>query len=669
MNKLLGYLPFHFLCFLVLGILIQYYFRIWDFSLQILFFSLLGSLILLFFLRRRRGFELGLLVFFFFTGVTSVVLGDDRNFDSYFDKHICPNSIQTFVIRKVLQSGGNFDTYEANVHKVNNVRTTGKVRIYVKKDSIEIKLRVGQIVCAKSAFVPITAPLNPNQFDYRNYLSKQGIHWQVFLKTKELVILKEFQISLASIAYSIRSAIQQSLLKSGFKENEYAIMNALLLGQRKDISQDLVEDYTRAGAIHILAVSGLHVGIILFMFNFLLKPLEIFKNGKLIRIILMIVFLWLFALIAGLSASVVRAVTMFSAVAIGQVISRKNSIYNSLILSMFFLLLLKPMFLFDVGFQLSYLAVFGIVWIQPKLYAMWNPKWRIIDFYWKLSTVSMAAQCVVLPLSLYYFHQFPGLFMLSNLVIIPFLGVILFVGIISMVLSIFNLLPDIIMQAYSQTISVLNRFVRWISEQESWLFTEIPFSFEMVLGSYLILFLGFRFMDKVKSNRMILLLCSIALFQLIAGYFQWSLASKNQFIVFHKSGYSVIGERYGGDISFSYDIEDEKFEKDRLVTSYKIGFRVHMNNQIPRYFEYRDTSILIIDSKAVYPKRKIGSLVIILKDSPKINLERLLKDHRPFQVVADGSNYRNFVAKWELTCHKLKTPFWHTGQKGAYILK
>ena len=156
-------------------------------------------------------------------------------------------------------------------------------------------------------------------------------------------------------------------------------MNALLLGQRQDISKELTANYSKAGAIHILAVSGLHVGIILWMLSFVLKPLERFKKGKVIKLVLVVLFLWFFAVLAGMSASVTRAVTMFSAIAIGQFFNKRNAIEQSLIFSMFLLLLLKPLFLFDVGFQLSYLAVFGIIWVQPVFYQLWKPKYYIID--------------------------------------------------------------------------------------------------------------------------------------------------------------------------------------------------------------------------------------------------------------------------------------------------
>ena len=163
----------------------------------------------------------------------------------------------------------------------------------------------------------------------------------------------------------------------------------------------------------------MHVGIILLILSWFLKPLERLRFGKTAKTIFIIIFLWCFAFIAGLSASVVRAVTMFTFLAVGLYFGKKRVVAYSLISSLFFLLIVKPMFLFDVGFQLSYLAVFGIIWVQPKLYQVWKPKNKVLDTIWQLFTVSIAAQVGILPLSLFYFHQFPVLFFVSNLVIIP----------------------------------------------------------------------------------------------------------------------------------------------------------------------------------------------------------------------------------------------------------
>jgi competence protein ComEC len=161
-------------------------------------------------------------------------------------------------------------------------------------------------------------------------------------------------------------------------------------------------------------VSGLHIGLILLFVTFVLKPIPNNKKGSVLKLIITLSSLWLFGILAGLAPSVVRSVTMFSFVAIGQHLRRSVNIYHTLLVSILLILLVQPSFLFDVGFQLSYLALFFILWFQPLLSRLWKPKNKISNYFWDILSVSFAAQIGTIPLSLYYFHQFPGLFFITN---------------------------------------------------------------------------------------------------------------------------------------------------------------------------------------------------------------------------------------------------------------
>ena len=179
------------------------------------------------------------------------------------------------------------------------------------------------------------------------------------------------------------------------------MVSALILGQQQDISKEILNDYQYAGAIHILSVSGLHVGFILLFLTFLLKPIPKNKLGNTIRLIIIIICLWGFAILAGLSPSVIRSVTMFSFVAVGMYLKRSTNIFHTLLVSMFLILFFQPSFLFDVGFQLSYLSLFFILWLQPLLSNIWTPKNKIVNYFWDILTVSFAAQIGAFPLSIF----------------------------------------------------------------------------------------------------------------------------------------------------------------------------------------------------------------------------------------------------------------------------
>ncbi|MDA9253888.1 ComEC family competence protein [Flavobacteriaceae bacterium] len=670
MKKLLGYLPFHFLLFLIAGICCQYYTDFWNFGIVRFFCILLFLGFIGYLFRKTVLFIFISWLSFFLIGILLIYRGDATKNYNYFEKHLTNTSNATLAIDKVLKPGNYHYKYIAEVLQIDHQKTTGRVLINIEKDSVASFFKIGDRILIKNKFVAIKESLNPHQFNYKNYLAKQGIHQQVYATKQELLLLDQTSTSFLEFIAAFRLKIQQSLQQYDFSEDELAIMNALLLGQRQDISKELTANYSKAGAIHILAVSGLHVGIILWMLSFVLKPLERYKKGKVIKLVLVLLFLWFFAVLAGMSASVTRAVTMFSAIAIGQFFNKRNAIEQSLIFSMFLLLLLKPLFLFDVGFQLSYLAVFGIIWVQPVFYQLWKPKYYIIDKGWQLITVSTAAQLGVLPISLFYFHQFPGLFFLSNLLIIPFLGVILVTGIIVLGLSYLTILPVFLVDIYSGIISILNRLVAFIARQEAFLFSDISFSFIKMFFSYLVIIACFQFFLKRNAKRCLFFLSSVLIFQFVFFYEKYHIEKNNEFIVFHKSRNSIVGIRTGSFLEVYNDM-DSLVTKQNLLKNYKVGENILYQNyqKLPNLLQLNKQIVLFIDTAGVYNLIDLHQPIVLLHQSPKINLERLINRLQPTIIIADGSNYKSYVRLWKATCLKLQIPFWSTNEQGAYIKK
>jgi len=671
MKRLLNYLPFHFVVFLFLGIYAQFNHQFWKFGFLKLLILVAIISVFLVFLKHKKIITLLSFILFYLIGISVVYFNNDVHYKSYYQNYIGENSIVILKVDKVLKSGLFNDKYTVSIVQVDSVKTRGKVLLNITKDSLVKPLNVDELLYVKPSFQELNAPLNPHQFNYKNYLVKQGIQQQLFLVNEQFKRLGSQGFSLQGISAKFRNLVQESLKKHNFKPDELAVVNALLLGQRQDISKQLIADYSSAGAIHILAVSGLHVGIILLILNWLFKPLERLNKGRFIKTVLVVLFLWMFAFVAGLSASVVRAVTMFAFLAIGLSFRRKNIIEFSLIASMFFLLVIKPMFLFDVGFQLSYLAVFGIIWVQPILYKFWNPKLKIVDKFWQLLTVSFAAQAGILPLSLYYFHQFPGLFWMSNLIIIPFLGAILIGGIVIIFLSLIGFLPQFLATIFGFVIAQMNNFVHWVSLQEQFLFKDISLSFLMMIASYVFIILLVRFLMDRSLKKMIYFLISIVIFQSVFVFETYQNKSKKGFIVFHKSRSSVLGIRAGKDFLVYHNLDSLDIKKSNLITSYKIGENVHQHfkTQETAIFKFKNEHILLIDSLGVYQLNNLINPIIVLQYSPKINLERLIITMQPKQIIADGSNFKSYVSRWKIVCKKEKIPFHYTGKNGAYMMK
>ena len=664
---------------LSLGIVIGHFFKIPIKSSLVLTFILFSILTIIFFVSRNQlkktiWFGCIVLLTTICLGISVYNIHNQENFKHHYSNHISTsNNSETFItfrISEKLKPTRFHNKYIIDILKVDDNTVIGNSLLNVEIDSTQPHYKVDDIYITSSSFKELTQPLNPNQFNYKSYLEKQYVYHQIFATNTSLLKLSSNRHTIFGYADQLRETINEKLKQYRFKPDELAIINALLLGQRQDISEEIYNSYIRAGAIHILAVSGLHVGIVLFLLNFSFKPIEYIRNGKVIKVIIILLILWGFAIVAGLSASVTRAVTMFSIVGIAMHWKRPTNVYNTLGISMFLLLLFKPMFLFDVGFQLSYLAVLSIVIIQPLLYKLWKPTLKPIDFMWNIFTVTLAAQVGVVPISLYYFHQFPSLFFISNLAIIPFLGIILAYGIIVIFLALLNLLPEFAATIYGQIISSMNTVVNWVSIQERFLFQNISISLFQVYASYLIIITIVNFYKHKSFSSLRLMLISILLFQ---GSFIYNsyLNSNNEFIIFHKSRFTLLCKKTNRNLMIYHNIDNTVMTNDHVIKNFKIGnfiTKIEEDN-IGSIYLTHNKKLLVIDSLGVYNIKTFKPNYVLLRNSPKINLNRLIDSIHPELIIADGSNYKSYVARWETICKKQKLPFHSTSEKGAFTIR
>ncbi len=339
------------------------------------------------------------------------------------------------VVQYDLQKPNSFE----NLLELKSVKTSagwsdasGKVLVY---HQIGTPLIPGQILLVHKAPEVIPGPKNPNEFDYRDFLARKGIFHRQFIG-KEVSVIQSAQSS--DFRYFLDHLRQKMVLMLEAKipdPKSRQVALALLLGQKQNLDPAIREAYSETGVMHILAVSGLHVGIIYAIFLFLMKVIRLKKHQTKYYLLAVIGIIWLYAFLTGLSPSVLRAATMFSLITLGQMRERKPSIYNVLAFSAMLLITVNPDVIFDVGFQLSYLAVAGIVLIQPMILNWWLPSSKVGEYFWQMTSVSIAAQMVTFPLSVYYFHVFPTYFLIANLFVIPISFLTMQVGVPLMILG------------------------------------------------------------------------------------------------------------------------------------------------------------------------------------------------------------------------------------------
>lgn len=335
----------------------------------------------------------------------------------------------------------------------------GEIVVYHQADSL---LRPGQVVLLSGSPIPIAPAANPGQFDYRAFMLMQGVSHTHFAG-KNIGILGEVKSQpILDFFSSVRRAMLGQIENHISEPSSAQIAKALLLGYKKQMDPEISQAYSATGAMHILAVSGLHVGIIYGFFFLFVKPYRLKSRARVAYLSLIILMIWSYACITGLSPSVLRAATMFTFVAFAQMQSRSPSIFNPIALSAMILLIFDPFLLYAVGFQLSYLALLGILLIQPLLVRIWLPPYRWLEYCWQISTVGIAAQIATFPISAYYFHQFPSYFILSNLVAIPAAFLIMAVGIPFLLFSSVPILSTVLAWMTDWLIRAMNFLIFWM---------------------------------------------------------------------------------------------------------------------------------------------------------------------------------------------------------------
>jgi len=499
-------------------------------------------------------------------------------------------------------------------------------------------------------------------------MQKQGVLHQVKLNNNYIQTGTVYTFNY--YVGSLREKLINSFSIHNYSPQIQNTLNALLLGQRQDLDSETNSAYRDAGVLHILAISGLHFALLFYVLIYLLKPLNRLKQkGKLIRLVAVLSLLWGFAFVTGLSASVVRSVVMFSFICFGQYINRDTNIYNSLFVSMLLLLVAEPDFLFDAGFQLSYLAVFAIVWFQPFYSKLKASKYRAVNYFSDTTLVSIAAQVGVLPLSLYYFNRFPLLFLVANSIVIPLSSIVLLLGLFVLALNfIWTDAALLFGKLLGFLVQVMNNFIAWIASFESFVIKDIPFTLLLTISLYIVIILSALWIYKKNYIRTISVLISVVLFQCIYIYSSWQAKNSNELVVFHKYKSSIITIKDHKKMTVMST--DSIAAQDYNVSSYsKANFNLVIKSApLKNVVWYKNNKILIVDENIAF-KERINPDILLLINSPKVNLERLIDELHPSKIIADGTNYQSSIRQWKATCLKTKIPFHATAEKGFYSIR
>lgn len=486
-----------------------------------------------------------------------------------------------FVIEANKNASAAFNKYVAFAYDSAGFRT--KVLLYVGKNHA-LECLPSDTLFAYCQLQPTEAPKNPYQFDYQNYLSLQEIHATALLGKNTAIEKRPFVgFSVFEYTQAIRDYCFEVFDKFQFSQSDQALLAALLLGDKSELSDETIQQFSSAGAMHVLAVSGLHVGIFYLVIQFLLSFLGESTTARITRVLVQLAFLWGYALLTGLTPSVTRSATMFSFVAVGQAMQSRTSIYNSIAVSALLLLVVNPFTLFEVGFQLSYAAVLGIIAFHKPIYSWFRSSNRILDYCWNISAVSISAQLATFPLGLLYFHSFPNYFLVSNLVVINCAALILYSALALLVFGFTSHIGFTISYVIKGILYVQNLVVEFVDKLPGATLNAIHVSnFDALILYALVASLLYAMVHFSKKATYL----SIALglvFTIGLGVENWQLKQTNK-LVFYSGGPNTSFEHIKG-FQHSF-ISDSAFYANTSSLSYAVYQHWYAYNLNPPEVSY-----------------------------------------------------------------------------------
>lgn len=559
------------------------------------------------------------------------------------------------------------------------IPATGKIILYFQKDSLMDQLPYGSQIIFKKPLQEIKNSGNPGGFDYNRYSLFHNITHQVFLKRGEFEILQEKSGKwLNNFLYKTREKIL-AILNSNIKsQKELGLAEALLIGYKNDLDKTLVQSYTNTGVVHIIAISGLHLGLIYWLLILLFKPLQKKKNLSWLRALLIITGLWLFSLLAGGQPSVLRSALMFSTIVLGETLSKKSNIYNSLAFSAFALLCYNPFWLWDVGFQLSYAAVLSIVIFMQPIYNWFYTPNKFLAFVWKLNAVTLAAQVLTLPVSIYHFHQFPSYFLLTNFIAVPLSSGILIGEIILCGVSFIPFIALFIGKILTWLIRLMNSYIEWIESFRFSLIDEIQISFvQTVLFMLFIAGMSYWLMEQ-KMMGLKTGLLALTCFSLSGAYGIIRAGRQEKIIVYNvpqKKAVDLIeGRKYFfiGDSSLLEDDFARNFhlKPARIINRTSGATSLKYMYQSDNYITYKTKKILLLDKTMAFQHSEQKPVIdlLILSENPRIYIKKLATSLTIRQVVVDGTVPAWKAKYWEKDCAALGIPYHHVTSNGAFVM-
>lgn len=565
-----------------------------------------------------------------------------------------------------LKSWGKTKRYIAHYYCPNN-KGSHRIVVHAQDTLTSTILSPGKTLWTNAQITTISGSKTPGGFDPKSYYHSQGILAMIQLDKRQIYCWTNHELSIRGAAQQLSNKLASHWKTASISPQSKALALAILLGQTEYLGSELKTQFAHAGALHILALSGLHVGLVVLLLQYLLRPIKYLVHGNIIRATILLFLLWGYALICGLSPSITRAVCMFSIWQLGQVIGRPISGANSMLLTYLILLWWSPFWLFSVGFQLSFAAVMALTYIPAQMLKIWWPKHKIVRYVLQLNTLGFAAQIGVGPLSVFYFHQFPLLFWLSNLIILPLLTPLIVSGLIITLGARLINIPPLLYQGWEQWLNLIVQSIQWIARHEHFLLKDLTLN-SVNLWRYYVLFIflwwGLQHpwisLDHLTRRLLPYSICII----LYTGIAQKQLKQTHapEFALLHRYGATAI---IANTSKGYWALINNKNQNKRPVQDWTRHYQVPLTGTraLKSMMTFGKQPLLVIDSIGVYPQ--LTQSIVLLTNNADVHFETLVNDLKPTIILADASNAKYIVRRWRSRAAGLNQKFLDTYELGT----
>jgi len=600
-------------------------------------------------------------------GMISVEMHREINSDIHFSKH----KADILVVKissepKLNEKIARFTAIVEEIKYQNNVRAvTGNLMVSVMVDSAtKNRFTYGDELLIPANFTPVEAPLNPAEFNYKAYLAHQNIYQQSFLPQSQVITLRKGQGNpVIANALALRKHLVEKLSRNMHDTNALAVASTIILGYRADLRKEVQEAYSKTGTMHLLSVSGMHVGLVYLLISFLLAFLPPKRYGKVIKAAISITLIWCYAVITGFSPAVCRAAMMLSLFIVGFTFNRHINRLNLLALSAFIFLLYNPFLITDAGFQLSYLAVFGIIILQPIIYKWVNLKSKLGKRLWMVCSVSIAAQVILFPVSAFYFHDLPVYFLVSNVFIIVPSAIIMYGGILYLALPQIPVVSAALGWLLEKTIMIMTGTLTAIEHAPLGSINKIWINTGESVLIFGLISSGFYCIVRRDKKRLKLSIAFLTLIAISMSFKRYNAMNtdtitffslrKNSAILFRNGDKAVLlTDLKPTDKTYQYSIQPyldsckiTDLQNIGLDKNIKTNYVIKQQNLV----RFGNIDLLVIDRSSQYKlfAEKLNIDYLYITGSPHADLNYLKRNYNFKTLIVDGHNSSRAIEELE----------------------